>query len=751
MRGIINKLIGIIIYTLLFVFFILGLYFSSIKTIHSLFPLIAAAGNLFLAVFVYCKNNKSIINVTFALLSLSFGLFSTAILGLYLAPNEIFALYWGIYFSIGFMFIPPTFLHFTLSITHNSDILKNKILKIIYTISAIFTVTLYLRIMVNEYIKTGWKYSPKITFIYMIFLGFVILVALYSLMELFRKYKTTTSKIEKNQLRYVFLAGLIAVTIGALNIFLSLGMKVYPFGSLGYVAFSGIIAYAIVKHQLMDIRVIIKQSIVYATLTLFITVFYAILVAVFHGILGISLHGSASWILNAFAALIIAATFQPLRTNIQFMVDRLFFRDKYNYKTTLMDFSNALSSEIELNRLLNMILEKVTSTMHIDRGAIMLLDKNKDEYIVGVSGNIDRSSLGDFSFDKSSDLYKWLNSGRRIFNIEEERFYFKQSGLPANEKDIAAFEKILNIFEKHGIQLAVPLFVRDKLTGVFDLGRKMNEDSYSQEDLEFLTTVANQSAIAIENASLYSDIRQLEKSLYHSDKLASLGALSASMVHEIRTPITSIKSFCQMIPRMYNNPGFCNKYEVTVNRELDRLNEILERLLNFSKPIGDNDRTDKIVNIINEILLLLDKEIEKNRVKVIIEYGTSTADVMLPSDGLKQVLMNIIMNAVHAMPDGGKIRIGLEREGFEGNGSKLLKLEIEDTGIGIPKENIDKIFNAFFTTKEKGTGLGMSVSKKIINELNGNIGVASEVGKGTVFTIRLPIKTPGKLGSGLDM
>jgi signal transduction histidine kinase len=570
-------------------------------------------------------------------------------------------------------------------------------------------------------------------------------------MELFRKYKTTTSKIEKNQLRYVFLAGLIAVTIGALNIFLSLGMKVYPFGSLGYVAFSGIIAYAIVKHQLMDIRVIIKQSIVYATLTLFITVFYAILVAVFHGILGISLHGSASWILNAFAALIIAATFQPLRTNIQFMVDRLFFRDKYNYKTTLMDFSNALSSEIELNRLLNMILEKVTSTMHIDRGAIMLLDKNKDEYIVGVSGNIDRSSLGDFSFDKSSDLYKWLNSGRRIFNIEEERFYFKQSGLPANEKDIAAFEKILNIFEKHGIQLAVPLFVRDKLTGVFDLGRKMNEDSYSQEDLEFLTTVANQSAIAIENASLYSDIRQLEKSLYHSDKLASLGALSASMVHEIRTPITSIKSFCQMIPRMYNNPGFCNKYEVTVNRELDRLNEILERLLNFSKPIGDNDRTDKIVNIINEILLLLDKEIEKNRVKVIIEYGTSTADVMLPSDGLKQVLMNIIMNAVHAMPDGGKIRIGLEREGFEGNGSKLLKLEIEDTGIGIPKENIDKIFNAFFTTKEKGTGLGMSVSKKIINELNGNIGVASEVGKGTVFTIRLPIKTPGKLGSGLDM
>ena len=221
-----------------------------------------------------------------------------------------------------------------------------------------------------------------------------------------------------------------------------------------------------------------------------------------------------------------------------------------------------------------------------------------------------------------------------------------------------------------------------------------------------------------------------------ADKLSALGVLASSIAHEIKNPLVSIKTFTQLLPRRFESKEFREKFSKLIPKELERLESVLHELLDFTRPSQAKLKKTNIEGIINNILLLVENEAIRNNVRIIREYG-DPPEVMADEEKLKQVFMNIVLNAIHAMPAGGNLTIATRLK-VKGEKLKVAEISFRDTGKGIPPDHIKDLFSPFFSTKEDGTGLGLSISKRIIKEHDGAIRVESEQGKGTTFFVELP-------------
>jgi two-component system NtrC family sensor kinase len=707
------------------------------------FPvIISAMGNLGLGLFVYMRNKKSDLYKTFLFFCLILTVWNINILGLIIAPTEHFAWYWSKIFGLGLVLGPPIFLHFVLVFTEYRTKFEKQMLYTSYGAAFIFSVLKLSGFFVSEFFKVGNQYFPRAGLIFQLFILNFIFFMGYALLLVFRKYKQATSGIKRNQIAYFLMAILLTTLIASTTFLPSFGIRIYPMGNMATILFTSIVAYAIVKHRLMDIEVVIRKSVVYASLTVSITAIYAVIVGVFHGVFGIARFAQGTLLVNALAAMIIALSFQPLRNRIQRTVDKLFFKDKYDYHKTLKDFSGAMTSILSLDRLLNLIVNKVTEVMHIGRGCLMLWDEQTEEFRIKVGQGLRKETFDKIYFVKSNYLVGWLEREKRIFNREEvEIFHASKESSGMRSEQQKEFNETLDRLKEVGSMLCIPLMVKDRLIGIFGLDSKMSGDMFTFEDLELLSTVANQAAIAIENAKLYEEMREIEKNLHHADKLTALGTLASSIAHEIRNPLVSIKTFTQLAPRKFNSQDFLDKFQTIVPEELQRMETILNQLLNFSRPSQPEFCPISVEEVIDSILSLMNTELCRSNIEVIKLYDKDIPQIMADGEQLKQVFMNIVLNAIQAMPEGGALKIiaGLEQESLVTDTSAFVAIKFEDTGCGIREENLNDLFNPFFTTKNGGSGLGLSISRRIIKEHNGDINVESREGEGTTFTVKLPL------------
>ncbi len=710
---------------------VVGSFLSFKTNPHSLPWFISTVINLGLGYFVYLRNKKGQINIAFALMTISAGVWTFLVFGLYVAHSESFALRWGRVFRPGMLFIAPTFFHFVLILTRNKDRTKVKLLYVAYVVAFVFTILNYAGFMATKFIKVGWKYSPEANLLYRIFLLNFVFWMSYGLTLVFQRHKRTKSIRERNQLRYFFLAAIICTAFGLGNTLLYFGLRLYPLGGFTTVIYTGIIAYAIVKHQLMDIRIIIRRSLVYGSLTASVAGGYFVVLWAF-SLLFANVAGHNVLATIVFA-LIIVFGFQRLRDRIQWMADKLFFKEKYDYHKTLRKFSRALTSIIQLERLSNLIVDTVTGTMHIDKSSLLVLDEGEEWFKVRVGKGLQG---GDINLDLDNRLIKLLNKEKRIFTKEEiELKLSEDSSLKGSEERWREFKEAKAQMDKLEAVISIPLISKEKLIGVFNLGEKKSEDPFTVEDVDLLATIANHAGVAIENAKLYEERRGMERQLHQADKLAALGTLASEVAHEMKNPLVSIKTFAQLFPRKFSDENFRDKFNEIIPEELDRLENVLGQLLNFARPSGVKFEPVDIVEVIDNILLLMDSEISKSQIKVEKQYYNHLPKPVANKEELKQVFMNIIINAIHAMPDGGDLTISVK---VSGESSDLMEISFRDTGCGIPEENLANLFNPFFTTKESGTGLGLAISQRIVKEHNGTIEVESQVGKGTTFTVKLP-------------
>ena len=241
-----------------------------------------------------------------------------------------------------------------------------------------------------------------------------------------------------------------------------------------------------------------------------------------------------------------------------------------------------------------------------------------------------------------------------------------------------------------------------------------------------------------------SQVRELEGQLRRSDRLAALGTLAAGLAHEIKNPLASLRTFTRIIPRKFEDPRFRETFMRVVPHELERINGIVEQLLELARPSRLRPAPTAIPALLDRVLELYANELDGKQIVVTREYARDVPPVGADQERLYEALVNLVSNALEAMETGGRltVRTGWYRgseAGAGGTGRRRMRVEIEDSGIGISSLEADKVFDPFFTTKAAGTGLGLALTHKIIEDHGGSISFRSAPGVGTTFTVVLPM------------
>jgi len=241
-------------------------------------------------------------------------------------------------------------------------------------------------------------------------------------------------------------------------------------------------------------------------------------------------------------------------------------------------------------------------------------------------------------------------------------------------------------------------------------------------------------------------VRKLESDLRRSDRLAALGTMAAGLAHEIKNPLTSLLTFSRHLDRKFDDRNFRERFRSVVPRELERINGIVERLLALARPARLAFTLVRLPELLDRALELHVAQFDERHVEVVREYARDVPPIQADKDALYQVFVNLVTNALDAMPRGGRLTV---RASWAGTGDPLppayrrstgrVKVEVEDTGVGIEPADTDRIFNPFYTTRDSGTGLGLALAHKIVQDHGGAISFQSTRGRGTTFTIVLSL------------
>jgi len=232
-----------------------------------------------------------------------------------------------------------------------------------------------------------------------------------------------------------------------------------------------------------------------------------------------------------------------------------------------------------------------------------------------------------------------------------------------------------------------------------------------------------------------TQIKSLEEKLRQADRLAALGILSAGLAHEIKNPLSAIKTFVQLLPQKIGNPSFMEKFNITVPREVDRINHLVEDLLELTRKRVRSLVDLKADSLIHQVIDLHGEELKKRQIAFQDHLNKTILPVHGDAETLYRAFSNLIINAIQAMPNGGTLSISSKLD----SSSSSVEITFRDTGIGMDETTAKNIFNPFFTTKDKGVGLGLALTRKIIEDHRGTIEVVSEKGMGTTFTVLLPV------------
>ncbi|MBW2090197.1 MAG: PAS domain S-box protein, partial [Deltaproteobacteria bacterium] len=237
------------------------------------------------------------------------------------------------------------------------------------------------------------------------------------------------------------------------------------------------------------------------------------------------------------------------------------------------------------------------------------------------------------------------------------------------------------------------------------------------------------------------EIRQLEKKVRHSEKLAAIGELAAGVAHEIRNPLSSIKGFARFLSHSLSDRTREKEYAEIMGKEVDRINRVVNDLLTFARPSEPELAATDLFELVEHTVRLLETDARSRNVKIRSKINPDLSRFLLDANQITQALLNLMLNALQEVDDGGTVEVGAD---VDDSGSRL-HIWVEDDGPGIPNDKKKKIFDPFFTTREKGTGLGLAIVRKIVENHSGELQVESPLpGKtgGSRFTITLPVGSP---------
>ena len=411
--------------------------------------------------------------------------------------------------------------------------------------------------------------------------------------------------------------------------------------------------------------------------------------------------------------------------------------NKVNGISALYRISKTIASATSLDQLLSIILESACTSVKGDTGSLMLFDEKAKELNVKVSIGLKKQVVETTKMKLGQGIAGWVASnGEPVLLFD---------GLK-NDERFKHLESRPNIKSA----ICVPLKIKGKVTGVLNVNNLVSSPSqFTDNDFEFLSVLAEDSAFAIEVFSLHEqlknhavnleqEIRVVQGKLIQSEKMSAMARVIGYIAHEIRNPLANIKTFSQFC---LNSKTITIEEKVRERLELilkntEKANRIIEDTLTISKPIKLSLNHGSVNDILERVCLDFESAFALVSVRVFKRFFSKLPATQFDNGHMERIFSNIIQNALQAMPGGGALIIETLYQRTE----NIIMIKFNDTGCGVPQEEIGQIFEPFFTKRKGGIGLGMSLAKEIIELHRGKIFAESTEGKGTTITIQLPVE-----------
>lgn len=512
------------------------------------------------------------------------------------------------------------------------------------------------------------------------------------------------------------------IPVAGFSVYYLLGIS-FPlnFVTFSIVLFPVAIAYAIVQHDLFEVDAIIRRTVAWAILTALIAIVYLGGV----GALEVVFTGRGGRLLQLAFLLAIVAVVNPLRDRVQAGVDRLFAREHYDYRATVTRASQSLARLLDIDAVVREILHTIVATVRVEHGAVWLRDRD---------GRYARhAAAGDaVPADAPTQLAAADPLVRALEAAPDRIVTDEASGDLARTATVAALHATL----------LVPMAFEERPLGFIALGGKTSGRFYSGEDRGLLQTLANQGAMALENARSYqaladanAELRRAQAQLIQAERFAAIGEVSAAVAHGIRNPLAGIKAAARVAGIEL---GAEHPVRVTIGDIVDESNRLearIKALLDFARPFEPHPAPCAVAELVGEALSALRTQIEAHGIDVAVDADPTLPPAPVDRGQIVEVLLVLMANAIEAMPNGGRLAIAAQRDAA----GAQVRIDVRDSGIGISPAQQARLFHLFATTKPTGTGIGLAVAKKIVERHGGRISAASTPGEGTCFTIVLPL------------
>ena len=521
----------------------------------------------------------------------------------------------------------------------------------------------------------------------------------------------------------------IAVLIGVAHL---LGQRPVLGPVLGLVLFlSPILPAYILSHFIYRysfFQIVVNPALLYSALTGIVLTVYLIVIRRVAEAFGRLDGGLRVEVVEAVLISLLIFLFQPVKNRLQGVINRLFFRARYEYQHLLGALSQTLNVPHALGARLQSVVEAVSAGLKVHAVSLVLFDYEKERVrnvqVIASRGLPGFEPLavpfgrGEENSAQIEQVIGWLLAHRRPLYVGELHG-----------------TALSGILAAQGVQLCFPVLQEENPVGLLCLGEKKRGVSFLSEEWELLGTLCNQIALAVENTRLVERRLQLERQMYEAERLSALGLLSASIAHEVKNPLSSIKAIATVLREDLQNDAPKAGDLTVVLREIDRLSRVVDRLLKFAQPKqGAAFQAVDIKAVLEDVVLILSHEAERQDVAICFDVPDGLGVTGDPED-LKEMFFNLILNGIQAMEGHHENRrlTLMARQVFP-----YVEVRVADTGPGISAVDQARIFEPFYTTKASGTGLGLAIVKRDVARMGGSIAVTNAEPSGAVFAVQLP-------------
>ncbi|MBM3246543.1 MAG: GHKL domain-containing protein [Candidatus Omnitrophica bacterium] len=718
--------------------------------LYGISSILTGVTSLSMAVFVYIKGYRNRLARLWSLFAVSAAFYGFGAAMVSYAKDAAKAFFWWQIAYIGIILLPFLFVCLVyefLGIQHRFFIRLAAFLTLLYLASNFFFKKLFINSCTLYFTEMKWVtpvyfiYPPGpllIFFIIFTFFGWVI----YGHWELLKHYKEITG-LKRNQLKYFFIAAALGFAGGGASFLPCFGISFYPIFNFAVPLYFLMMSYAILRYRLLDIRVAITRTGIFvAVYTLVLGAPFLItnwfkgrLVEVF----------DASWWMIPLGLMATLGTLGPfIYIFLERQAERRLFYEQRRYQETLRQSAREMARIHSLKKLLSLIVHTVTKTVRITHSAIYLFDAKSEQFLLDAGRNLKKGQVT--SLTRENPLVFWFETNREPLVYEEIK-------RKAQENSKIIFTGLEEQMRFLNAAVIVPGFLDRRLIGILVLGDKRFDKVYSSEDLNTFSLLANQAALAIENALLYENMEEqvkkrteelvtVQKQLIQAEKMATVGTLAGGVAHEINNPLTAILTNVQMLLDSGAIDDKLDKESLElIEQATKRCRTIVRKLMTYAKKPLENAEISAVnlMDMLKSVDSFVGYQLAQDNIKIVIDAPDGDYSVMGNQNELEQVITNIVLNArdaIRQVKNSGDITVSLAKN------SEWIKIKIKDEGAGIPKEIMPKIFDPFFTTKDvgRGVGLGLPICQSIVEKHHGSISAQSELNKGSVFTIQLPVK-----------